>query len=1083
MATRHVTAAAVSVVFCLIGAVCECRAESARNLLPRPYFERNAGQAAADVRFVMRGPALTGAVTARGIAIDAPDGRPRLLRFEGATLARAQAEDAMPGRVHYLVGPEHGWRRDIGTYGRVRSSDLYPGVDIVIYGAGDGFEYDLVIAPGADPRKIAFALENSGAPRFRGDGSLAWTFGGLDLVHGRPVAYQAVNGGRRHVDVRYRVTRSGVVRFEIGSYDRSQPLVIDPTLGFSSRFPGPIADIAFDTAGNLYLFGTPGPGFTATPGAYQASVRGMFVAKLDPDTRTLLYATYLGGNQRTAAPIAIAVDGSGNAYLTGWTDAPDYPTTADAPDRTCGDGSCVVNVGGFLRAFHDAFVTKLNAAGSALVYSTYLGGLDEERARDIGVDSAGRAHIVGETSSDDFPATAGAFSACAGRESDGFMTTVNASGTAWAYSTCIGGTSFESAWAIAVAPDGARIVTGNTGSVDFPTVAPAQPALAGGSVDGFVVKFGAAAIVQYSTYAGGDGWDIPASIDFASDGSVWVGGVTRSSSLPGTNLQFGTRDADTGDDEAMLFHLSADGQRLTDSLTIAGFDDDGVTAVAVDSRGVVHFTGHSDSDALPATIDAVQRSNANRYRHDVIYGSYVPGAARLAYLTFLGGGSNDIALTLALDASGRTWIAGDSSSTNFPLRDARWTSGAGFLARFDPDRSPGSGAAEIVLHAHRASVHGAWRVEADPTAAGGRKARHPDAGAARLPIAAAPVNYFDLTFTADAGVPYRLWVRGKADANAWFNDSVHVQFSNSVDGAGAAVWRIGSATATTVQVERCTSCGLRGWGWNDNGYGAAGDNGALGPPVRFATGGTQTIRVQTREDGLAIDQIVLSASRYFTTPPGAAKDDTTVLAEGSGGGGGGTCSAGEVVLHGVDAAVHGGWAKLTDSTAASSTRAIDADAGAPRVAAPLAAPVNYIELTFFAEANVDHRLWIRGRAVANHWANDSAYVQFSDSITASGGPLWRIGTTSGTRYQLEDCDGCGVSAWGWNDNAGVALGTPVRFATTGMHTIRIQTREDGLSIDQIVLSAERFLTTPPGPLKNDATILDKCSRPATSTTP
>jgi hypothetical protein len=185
------------------------------------------------------------------------------------------------------------------------------------------------------------------------------------------------------------------------------------------------------------------------------------------------------------------------------------------------------------------------------------------------------------------------------------------------------------------------------------------------------------------------------------------------------------------------------------------------------------------------------------------------------------------------------------------------------------------GTAEIVLYASAATLRvGAWQVEADATAAGGSKIRQANLGAAKITVAAAePANYFELTFTAEAGRGYRLWARGKADSNAWANDSVFVQFNQSVTSSGVAAWRIGTSTAAEINLEDCSGCGVSGWGWQDNGYGTA----ALGPLIYFASSGPQTIRVQTREDGFAIDQIVLSHTTFVNTSPGALKNDTLIL--------------------------------------------------------------------------------------------------------------------------------------------------------------------------------------------------------------
>ena len=192
-----------------------------------------------------------------------------------------------------------------------------------------------------------------------------------------------------------------------------------------------------------------------------------------------------------------------------------------------------------------------------------------------------------------------------------------------------------------------------------------------------------------------------------------------------------------------------------------------------------------------------------------------------------------------------------------------------------PSAPPAAGVGDIVLRASRATARaGRWIVQSDATAAGGASMRHPDAGAAKLLSAAAsPAHYFELTFTAEAGRPYRLWLRGKADGNSWANDSVFVQFSGSVTSGRSPTWRIGTTSAAEVNLEECGGCGLAGWGWQDTGYGSN----VLGPLVYFATTGTQRIRIQTREDGLAIDQVVLSPGTFLTTRPGSARQDATIL--------------------------------------------------------------------------------------------------------------------------------------------------------------------------------------------------------------
>ncbi|HTM01862.1 MAG TPA: PKD domain-containing protein [Vicinamibacterales bacterium] len=420
-------------------------------------------------------------------------------------------------------------------------------------------------------------------------------------------------------------------------------------------------------------------------------------------------------------------------------------------------------------------------------------------------------------------------------------------------------------------------------------------------------------------------------------------------------------------------------------------------------------------------------------------------------------------------------------------RRVRLLAAATLLCSFAVVRVADAQPGEVALHMTNARTVGAWSKVSDPTAADGVRLANPDQGGAKLAASATPVSYFELDFTADAGVPYRLWIRGLAQKNSFSNDSASVQFSDSVTAAGLPQFRIGTTSATIFVLEDCSGCGVKGWGWNDNYYGTA-----AGDLIYFATSGTHTVRVQVREDGLSIDQIVLSPATYLAAAPGALKNDTVILPES------GTVAVvdpapsdpppptppptepppptttgpGEVVLYASQAARFGNWTLVSDATAAGGARVSNPDKGAAKMTTALASPTDYFELPFTASAGVGYRLWIRGRAQNDSYANDSAHVQFSDSLTSAGAPAFRIGSTGSTVYTIEDCSGCGVKGWGWNDNYyGAAPGDLIYFATTGTHTIRVQVREDGLSIDQIVLSPATYLSTAPGALKNDTVIL------------
>ena len=421
-----------------------------------------------------------------------------------------------------------------------------------------------------------------------------------------------------------------------------------------------------------------------------------------------------------------------------------------------------------------------------------------------------------------------------------------------------------------------------------------------------------------------------------------------------------------------------------------------------------------------------------------------------------------------------------------PIGDAAPSDHYGLIAEFPwpgtrsapvppPPTSTSAGGGEVILHARDASAMvGNWDAVPDAGAAGGTRLWNPDRGAPKLTSASAsPGSYFELTFTAEAGRPYRLWIRGRAENNSWTNDSVFVQFSGTVSEWGTPEYRIGTTSAASLSIEEGSGMGLSGWGWQDSGYGSA------APPVYFAASGPQTLRIQQREDGISIDQVVLSPSAYLTVPPGASKNDSTIYTASSGSSSppppqqpAPSAAGGEIVLYAANAQATGSaWQREADGLAAGGARMWNPDQGAAKLGAAAAAPASYFELTFAAEAGRPYRLWLRGKADNNAWTNDSAFVQFSGSVSQSGAAEYRIGTTSAAVVSIEEGSGTGLSGWGWQDNGYSALGPLIYFASSGSQTIRIQQREDGMSIDQIVLSPSAYLSSAPGASKNDTTIM------------
>jgi hypothetical protein len=1045
-------------------------------------FERNDGQHDPAARFVARSDQSRVAFLADGVelSVDGPRAIDRVtMHFQGARLQSPRGERPSPSRAHYFIGRDpRAWRADVPTFERLRYPSAYPGVDLVFYGAGRQLEYDVVVAAGADPRLARVAFSGADRLRLDDDGNLAVAVAGSEIRYARPVAYQLGAAGRTSVDAAYRLDGS-MLSFEVGAYDRSRELVIDPVLVFSTYLGGSgndgVYDVTVDAAGASYVTGyTESSNFLATAGAAQPTKKqgaDAFVRKYDR-YGSLVYSTFFGGSEFDRGT-AIAVDAAGAAYVMGMTGSADLPISPNALQTMPAGES-------------DLFVMKLSASGSRVVYATYLGGSarDDFGGGDIAVDPLGVAYVVGTTESGDFPTTSGALQRThtAGRQI-GFAAKLNTAGSALVYSTLLTGTELQRANGIALDSLGRAVVGGFVfGSMTTTTTIGTTLA----DTDGYVLKLNAAgSALVYSTRFGGSGDDQVNGVALDTvDDSPHVVGVTSSPDF--TPSGFHVPQTLKGVSDAFVMRLNPQGTARSYMTLIGGSGAEVGFAVDVSHHYVTVF-GVTQSTDFPLQRELQSRSAGD----NEIFITRLNYGFEPIFSTYLGGSKADAGLAGVVDGAGAMTVAGWTLSTDFPTSHAAQAMNrslptnlnesvlarAALVARGTP------GPQDVVVHVADAStLHGNWQRVADSTAAGGERLHNPDAGLPKLTSAlAAPVDYVEFTVDGLDNGPYMVWVRGKADNNAFANDSVFLQFSNARNVPDEAdnerdIYKIGTTEGLAISIEDCTNCGLHGWGWQDGGYGRR----VPGPWLYFTNGQPTTVRVQRREDGVSIDQIVIArqargAEPYFYSAPGYQKDDDTIL-PAQNPVGGGTGDADLVMYPAVDGAtLHGSWVAVADASAAGGTRLSNPDAGTPKLASALAAPRHYFDLTFTARAGLAYRLWIRGRADNDYWGSDSAYVQFSGSVTGLGAPTWRIGTTSATTYITEDCSGCGLEAWGWNDNAyGVnALGPLVYFAADGPQTIRVQSREDGLSVDQIVLSPARYLNTAPGATKHDSTIVSR----------
>jgi uncharacterized repeat protein (TIGR01451 family) len=361
-------------------------------------FEINQGQTDARVKFLARGQGYRIFLTDNGAAFSISGSSLHMHLQDSATSPRITGVDQLPGKVNYLIGNKSDWRTNIPTYERVRYEQIYPGIDLVYYGNQRQLEYDFVIAPGANFKQIRFAFEGADKLKLNRKGDLILKSGAQTITLKRPKAYQDINNQRREVSVRYSLKPRGEITFQAGNYDKTQPLVIDPLLVYSTYVGGSGQDtgnsIAVDASRNIYVAGQTTSLNFPTVSPLQATNGGeadAFVAKLNANGSALVYSTFLGGFLNDTAN-SIAVDNAGNAYVTGETNSTNFPVL----------NALHPTLNGLLS---DAFVLELNSAGSALVYSTFLGGHSDDKGNAIAIDNFGNAYIAGSTASADFPTT------------------------------------------------------------------------------------------------------------------------------------------------------------------------------------------------------------------------------------------------------------------------------------------------------------------------------------------------------------------------------------------------------------------------------------------------------------------------------------------------------------------------------------------------------------------------------------------------------------------------------------------------------------------------------------------------------
>jgi hypothetical protein len=591
------------------------------------------------------------------------------MRCAGASApARVVALEKLEATSNYFLGDDPSlWHTEVPNYGRVRLEGIYDGVDLDFYGTRRQLEYDFRVAPGADASQVRVWFDGAEAIDVDESGDLVLRMRGGEVRQQRARVYQDGPGGRQEVSARYALTGYGEVGFDLGAYDPAQPLVIDPVLVYSTYLGGSDSDecrgIAVDDAGAAYIGGiTSSPDFPTEDAG--RSLPGVFVAKLNPTGTALVYATFIGDGRLDVICGGIAVDGAGAAYITGHTFSNRYPTVnALQPDHPGRD---------------NAFVTKLNPAGTALVYSTYLGGSADDEGQGIAVDASGVACVTGWTESFDFPTLNAIQSGGAGRR-DTFVTKLGATGTSLYYSTYYGASADDEGRDVALDTAGAAYVTGSTRSTNLFTTNAFQ-AVIGGSTDAFVMKLNAFGTPAYATYLGGSREDFCEGIAVDIGGNVCVTGHTSSTDFPTVNP---VQAANAGSVDAFVTRLTAAGTTAVYSTYLGGSDWDQGDGIAVDSDLAAYVTGRTTSTDFP-TLYEVQAYGGGA---DALV-TKLNASGGLVYSTYLGGSNWDFGSAIAVDNGRAAYVAGGAFSLDFPTAYPEQSANAGrgdaFVAKLTP---------------------------------------------------------------------------------------------------------------------------------------------------------------------------------------------------------------------------------------------------------------------------------------------------------------------------------------------------------------------------------------------------------------
>jgi uncharacterized protein (TIGR03437 family) len=631
----------------LLAIICICS-----RLMALPvWFEPNLGQAHPAVQFQSRNIYLR--ATSAAIHVD---GSPIVFSLEHANVnARAEVLDRLPGLSNYYLGNDpKKWRTDVPHFARVRYHEVYPGIDLVYYGNKEGrLEYDFVVTAGSDPGAIRIAYNRSIVADSSGDLVIS------SLRQRRPKVYQA----GREIECKYMVRDDKHVELALAQYDHNAPLTIDPVIDFSTYLGGNALDVAndisVDSSGNMYVTGSlQSPQYPNLNPFQQAfgTADLMVIGKIAAAANGLIWYTYIGGTGLNYAE-KIALDSSGNTYVAGFTSSTDFPTL-NAAQPIFGGGS------------ENAAIVKVDKNGK-MVYSTYLGGGNQERAQGLAVDNTGAAFVSGFTHSVDFPVT-NALQPRSTGEPDAFLAKLSPAGDRFLFATYLGGSGADYGNQVGLDSHGNPIVVGSTSSSDFPLVDPMQSmlsALTAAPVAGFITKFSSTGDkLLYSTYFGGDAiYSSLYQVKLDASDNVWVAGQVSGRGLPTHNPIQATFAG--GESDLVIAELNANGDSLLFSTYFGGSNTDIPGGITVDSVGNIYISGFTYSTDFPVKNSLQPFVSATQGFADDTFLVDISSAGALIYSTLVGGHGDNRNGGVAVDMAGAVYLAGSTSALDFPLKN------------------------------------------------------------------------------------------------------------------------------------------------------------------------------------------------------------------------------------------------------------------------------------------------------------------------------------------------------------------------------------------------------------------------------